>query len=701
MKKILPLLVAFSVASHLHAQKLEWVYTAEGGEADARAVTTDRDGNVYATGTFSGQVTFRPGAGQIRLTAQANDVFVAKFDRHGVPRWVIQMGGAGDDEGNAIAVDSLGNVYTTGFFNGTADFNPDPVLKEELTVAGGSDIFVSKLDSNGHYLWARHFGSTGFDRGYGIAVDKGGHVFTTGFFTNTVDFAPGSAVAPLTSAGSYDIFISKLDADGNYVWAGQMGGAGEDQGRALVLDDTGNVYITGHFYLSGVHPAADFDPDPLVAAPLFSNGGYDVFVSKLRSDGSYVWAKNLGGSSGGSNYGDFGRAVAVDKDGHVYTAGYFQGSADFNPGTGTHLLTATGIRDVFVSKLDASGEFVWAERIGSDQSVECYALTVDDSANVVFTGTFEGVADFNPGPGTAELVSMGNQDIFICKWDKDAEYRWALSMGSTGSGFNRTDVGEGVAVDPEGYIYTVGSFHHIVDFDPGPATLNRFASGNNTNMFLHKMGLCHPTVGSLVIDSVCSQISINGTLYTQSGTYTQVMKNSCGMDSTLTITVTIHPRPDTTVANDGITLTAMPAEGYQWLDCWNGNQPISGATGQTYAPPQDGHYAVALTGTGGCSDTSRCHAFVKRVGVSGISPQPMSIAAYPNPFSGRLHITASQPFEGAFIMLTDVLGRFVTEPESVSDRAHFINTELLPAGIYLLTIKKKGSNTVRVKLIKE
>ena len=696
MKNLILALIAFYFAGNLHAQKLEWVYTAGGSDTRTTAVTVDRIGNVYATGYFSGQVTFLPGAGQIRLSAEARDIFVIKFNSRGQLLWIAQMGGTGDDQGNAIAVDSLGNVYTTGSFYGNADFNPDPVNAETLTAAGASDIFVSKLDSNGHYVWARHFGSNGVEDGYGIAVDKSGNVYTTGFFSNTVDFDPGPVSAPLTSSGGYDIFISKLNADGDYVWAEKMGGVSEDQGRALVLDDSGNIYTTGHFHLGRFDPAADFDPDPVSVAPMLSNGSYDVFVSKLAPDGSYVWAKNMGGP-----YADLGRSIAVDKTGNVYTTGYFQDTADFNPGSGSYPLIASGTNDIFVSKLDASGEFVWAEKIGGDQTAEGYAITLDDSANVFLTGSFEGIVDFNPGTGTVNLISIGNSDIFICKWDKDAQYKWAISMGSTGSGFNRSDVGEAIALDKQGNIHTAGGFYSTVDFDPGPGTVNRYASGVSMNMFVHKMAPCMPDSVTLAIDSVCNSISLNGTIYTESGTYTQVLQNTCGLDSVLTIALTIYPSPGTTILNDGITLTAAQADAYQWIDCWNGNLPVNGATGQVFTPAQNGHYAVILTGPGGCRDTSACREFIKGVGITDLLRPQFTVQVYPNPFTGLIQILVEErPLEQAAIRIVNMMGQAVVEKNGVSGSHYSVDMEGFPAGIYFLEITQ-ADKTERVKLVKE
>ncbi len=188
-------------------------------------------------------------------------------------QWAKSMGGADPDYGLSIALDGSGNVYTTGFFEGTADFDPGAGVFN-LTSAGYRDIYISKLDASGNFVWAKAMGGAFDDLGSSIAIDGSGNVYTTGYFSGTVDFDPGAGVFNLTSAGFEDIFISKLDASGNFVWANAMGGADPDYGSSIALDGSGNVYTTGFF-----EGTADFDPGAGVAN-LTSAGSSDIFVAK-------------------------------------------------------------------------------------------------------------------------------------------------------------------------------------------------------------------------------------------------------------------------------------------------------------------------------------------------------------------------------------------------------------------------------------
>ncbi len=441
-------------------------FSSAGGANSGNAVATDAAGNVYTTGAFQGTVDFDPGAGTSNLTsAGTNDIFISKLNSAGNFVWARQLGGTLDDQGNGITVDSSGNVLTTGYFRGTVDFDPGAGTSN-LTSAGGDDIFVSKLDSAGNFVWARRLGGTGgtsFDRGQGIAVDASGNVLTTGPFSGTADFDPGAGTSNLTSAGSNDIFVSKLNSAGNFVWAGRLGGTSADAGFGIAVDGSGNVVTTGQFL-----GTADFDPGA-GTSNLTSAGSGDIFVSKLNSAGTFVWAGRLGGTGN-----DFGQGIAVDASGNVLTTGSFNGTADFDPGAGTSNLTSAGSSDIFVSKLNSAGAFVWARQLGGGSVDQGVGIAVSASGNVLTTGSFNGTADFDPGAGTSNLTSAGADDIFVSKLNSAGTFVWARQLGGTSN-----DQGRGIAVHASANVYTTGFFQGTADFDPGAGTYNLTSLGTS------------------------------------------------------------------------------------------------------------------------------------------------------------------------------------------------------------------------------
>jgi len=468
--------------STVHAADGDFVWAKGMGQATddmGYGIFVDSAGNVYTTGYFQGTVDFDPGPGTVELTSAGfNDIFISKLDSSGSLVWAKRIGGSLDDIGLGIFVDSTGNVYTTGYFQDTnVDFNPGAGTAP-LTSLGSADIFVSKLDSNGNFAGAWAMGGTTFDYGYGIFVDSAGNVYTTGYFQNTADFNPGSGVTNLTSAGVQDIFICKLDSTGNFAWARRIGGATADVGLGISLFSTGNIYITGWF-----QGTADFDPGTVITNLTSSNSSYDIFVSKLDSNGNFVWAKAMGGISE-----DIGQAISVDTLGNVYTTGWFNNTADFDPGAGTALLTSTGSADIFVSKLDSNGNFVWAGAMGGPTADVGYDIAIDASGNVYTTGGFNNTADFDPGAGTFNLTSAGNEDIFISKLNSSGSFVWAKAMGGPS-----TDYGYDIAISPTGAVHTTGYFQGTADFDPGPGTFNLVSAGFQ-DIFISKLAGPDPAI---------------------------------------------------------------------------------------------------------------------------------------------------------------------------------------------------------------
>ena len=254
--------------------------------------------------------------------------------------WAKGMGGSGGEEGDSIAVDSNGNVFTVGVIPGTADFDPGP---DVFNLTGR--IFVSKLNSSGNFVWAKSWGTTLSDVVTGIAVDGSGNVYTTGSYDDTVDFDPGPAIFNLTAVGSHtDVFISKLDGNGNFVWAKSFGVIDDsDVINSIAVDLNSSVYTTGAYYST-----VDFDPGAGTFDLTSQNDSWDIFISKLDSSGKFVWAKSIGGASM-----DSAMEVIIDPEVNIYSTGSFRGTADFDPGSGTFNLTSLNDSwDIFVLKLE-------------------------------------------------------------------------------------------------------------------------------------------------------------------------------------------------------------------------------------------------------------------------------------------------------------------------------------------------------------
>ncbi len=458
-------------ATTLSAQSFKWARSIEGTSfKESTSITTDAFGNVYTVGRFEGTADFDPDTGTVNLTSVgSDDVFIQKMDSAGNFLWAKSFGGNSRDLGNSISIDASGNLYTTGFFEGTVDFDPGAGTAN-LTPVGLRDIYVQKLDTAGNFLWAKSFGGNFRDFGSSICIDASGNVYTLGYFSGTVDFDPGMGITNLTSIGQEDIFIQKMDSVGNFLWARSFGGNSADIGHSIGIDASGNVYNVGHF-----RGTADFDPGAGTTNHT-STGVQDIYVQKMDSTGNFLWVRTFGGISA-----DIANSISIDASGNLYTTGLFQGTVDFNPDTAIVNLTSAGSEDIFVQKMDSAGNFLWAKSFGGNSTDFGNSISLDTSGNSYTTGYFNGTADFDPGSGTASLTSAGSQDIYVQKMDSAGNFLWAKSFGG-----NSTDLGSSILVDASGNIYTTGKFDKIANFDPGVGTTNLSSLGQE-DIFVQKM----------------------------------------------------------------------------------------------------------------------------------------------------------------------------------------------------------------------
>jgi hypothetical protein len=413
--------------------------------------------------------------------------------------------------GRCMTVDSLGNIYYTakfGIVGGATDLNPTSGTYIVPT-SGHDNIYIVKLDSSGNFIWAKTFlqASVGGGSSYptAIAVDKWGNVYTTGLLPEPLDMDPGTG----TSVSSGTSYISKLDSSGNLVWVKYYDQYLNMQINSMAIDHNCNVLITGSFSTS-----IDFDPGPGTYNLNAGINSRDVFISKLDSAGNFAWAKKIGESV----YDQIGYSVCCDYAGNVYVSGVFPGTVDFNPGAGVYNISSFG-SDMFVLNLDSNGDFVWAVAIGtsvcgsqprsmklsdsnnlfivgrmcdnnsnriiivkintsgvykwskniaqSTYNQAGYSLALDEIDNVYIAGYFQDTVDFNPGLGVANLVSSGEEDIYVAKYDSLGNFIQAKGMGGT-----LADKAHAVELDSRGNILLFGHFEGTADLDPSSGVFN-------------------------------------------------------------------------------------------------------------------------------------------------------------------------------------------------------------------------------------
>ena len=647
--------------------KFIWAKSMGGINSDrAYSITTDPSGNVLITGWYRGTVDFDPGAATFNLSSNGNkDIFIQKLDTGGNFIWAKSMGGTANDEGFSITTDPSGNVLITGGYSGVADFDPGAATFN-LAPNGNYDVFIQKLDTGGIFIWAKSMGGTYYDYGASITTDTSGNVFITGRYEDTVDFDPGAGTFNLTPNGSAEVFIQKLDAGGNFIWAKSVGGTFTDIGWSITTDTPGNVYISGYFA-----DTADFDPGA-ATFNLTSNGSWDIFIQKLDTGGNLLWAKSMGGTSN-----DLGVCITTDSSGNVYVTGYFADTADFDPGAATFNLTSNGILDGFIQKLDAGGNFIWAKSMGGTSIVLGRCITTDASGNVLIIGYYQDTADFDPGPGTFNLMSKGGYDIFIQKLNQCAPNTGTDVITSCDSSYTWIDGNTYIANNNT----ATDTLINVKGCD-SVVTLNLTFSNSNT--------------GVNVITACDSITWIDGNTYTASNnTATDTLTNANGCDSIVTLDLTINT-VDTSVTTSDPTLTAnATGASYQWLDCNNNHAIISGETAQTFTATKNGSYAVEVI-ENGCTDTSACvtissFSIVKNILFDGVS-------IYPNPNSGLVTIDLGK-LRDVSIKVFTAGGRLIYQVENINASNHQFEFNEAP-GVYLVEVNAQGK-TQRYKLVKE
>ena len=307
-----------------------------------------------------------------------------------------------------VAASGTGGIFVTGSFWDIVDFDPGPGVDPHGT-AGEENIYLSKFDTSGNYLWARTWGGAGGDDiGLGVTVDSSGNAYVTGQFTGIVDFDPGSGSDLHSSNGAArSAFLSKFQTNGDFSWARTWGGLYNTFGKDAAVNDPGDLYVTGQF-------AGSVDFDPGGGGDIHSSTWPAIFLSKFDLNGNYSWARTWGGAGG--TYGfDGGSGVAVDGAGNAYVAGDFNGTINFDPGSGTDIHSSNGYTDAFLSKFNSSGDFLCAQTWGGSYFDRGTGVAICNSQSAYVTGEFSDAVDFEPGGGNIHSTN-GQYDIFLSKF---------------------------------------------------------------------------------------------------------------------------------------------------------------------------------------------------------------------------------------------------------------------------------------------
>lgn len=366
--------------------------------------------------------------------------------------------------------DSDNNIYSVGGFKGTTDFDPGSGVYN-LTAVGNvkGDMFVRKQDSSGNLIWVKQISTiTAGAQGCtvkSIHLDGRGFVYVSGFFIDSVDFDPGPDVYKLNTYGGFHSFILKLNPDGNFVWVKDMGNfstIGIMQLRAVAFDKMDNIYFAASIGGTAIPVSIDVDPGPAIYdITSMATSGNDFIIEKLDSAGNFVWVKQITGK-----YDKDAVAMALDSNQNIYISGGFSDTVDFDPGPGVGKLysgNSNGGSAGFVAKYDSSFNFIWVKQIGVAGNYPLvWGLAVDIESNVLVTGKFSSLMDFDPGTGVYNLLANSTANFFTLKLRSNGDFAWARIPGNIGG----TNSGRAIITDLEGNVYTAVYIPGGCDLDP-------------------------------------------------------------------------------------------------------------------------------------------------------------------------------------------------------------------------------------------
>ena len=581
------------VGKYSTSGNLLWAYSIGGtGTEQNYGFDLDADGDPVLHGYFQNTVDFNPGAGTYNLTAGVGgSTFILKLQEDGSFDFAFAMGAI---YGNQLVVDASDNLFITGLFWGTIDFDPGVGVANLSATAFSSDAFVLKLSPTGAYNWAVKFSGSGSEQGTDLVVDVPNHTATiTGFYDNTIDADPGIGTTNLVSAGGVDAFLIQLHAEtGAYTWSKSFGGLGFQAGLSIAQTSGGKIHLAGTF-----EQTTDFDGGPAVAN-LTSAGNSDIFKAQYETNGNYASAEKIGGT-----LGDGAQDIQLDADGAILLCGFFDGLVDFDPGPVTFNLNSgfTGW-DGFIAKYctvynitnnvsicagesyfaggawqTTSGVYMdyYTPAEGCD-SIVTTNLTVNNP--VVNLG-----ADFTLCAGTTSTLNAGNPG---------ATYIW--STGATTQTITVNTTGT--------YAVTITDNAGCTASDAVTVTV---VAAPNANLGTDVAICAGETVLLDAGNPGCTYLWNTGATtqtitVTTAGTYTVLVTNPAGCTDNDAIIVTVSPLPSVDLGADvsicAGTTTVLDAGNPGATYLWN-----TGATTQTITVGISGTYSVEVTQPGGCS----------------------------------------------------------------------------------------------------
>lgn len=443
----------------------EWTWSNFIGGYDneqSGKVKYDQQGNSYVTGSFSSSTLNIGGITLQNGFPGFSDIFLAKYNPEGNVLWAISFGGNKNENNSLIEVDGNGNIYLTGSFQ-----SPSIMLGETQVVNYSAgpifyDVFISKLNENGDFIWSKSAGGEMSDHSMGLHVDAYGSVYFSGRFALSIQFG-GIELTTNPNAGNTGGFLVKYDPLGNEEWVkGIVGSVG---GMSVATDLAGNVYLNGSYqnYYFDYGQGTMVDPE---------NWDQDSFLIKYTTSGDFLWFRSSDGSCS-----LWVAEMITDVYGNILFTGHLAGNAGEEQTFGSHTISTSGIADMFIVKYDSDGNVLWAKTIGGNGYDRAYGLQADGTGNVYLIGSFDSPSMILNGEVS---INQGASDAIVVAFSSNGQILWHEIAGGNGN-----DVGTGIDISSSGEIFIIGQF------GSAPFILGNYSTSTvgGSDIFIAKMAL--------------------------------------------------------------------------------------------------------------------------------------------------------------------------------------------------------------------
>jgi hypothetical protein len=662
-----------------------WAKSFEGNTySSIKSIETDNSNNIIIAGDFIGTLDLNPGPASNSITSKTNstDIFINKLTISGNYINGKSFGGNSEDNLTTMRLDYNGNVFLAGNFSGTCDFDPNISVANLTAVGTSQDFFIQKLNSNLDYLWAKKIGGAGDEKLNDIFLDNVQNIYATGLFSGTVDFNPGIGTNVLTSSGDFDIFLTKLTSNGDYLKANKIGNSNNDGGISIFIDNFYSIFSSGIY-----NNTVDFDPtastENLTASPSVNGDIYTFQWNQCSPDIINYYGSGCNFTLNGQTYSSNGLYYQIYTNIDGCDSILYVNISESSSNTVLNISNCVGNYSFNGQNYTSSGTYIqnYTNVFGCDSN---YTL--------------------NLYLGGATYTTLNESACSFYFWNNQIYFNSGVYI-DTFSNFNGCDsivtLNLSIYQPTSNVVYdtSCGSVtYNGVTYNSSGVYNNLFTTVNGCDSVVDYNLTIIPVPVTYIVDTACEIYSLNGQNYVSSGTYSQELTSVNGCDSNINLSIVIYN------INKGITQTGnflssnqLQPSNYQWIIC-NPFALIPNATGKNYTATSNGLYGVILSANG-CSDTSNCI----QVTLDNINDFDFKnlIQIFPNPTSDIINLKFSGLIDESLkIKIKTISGQTVLESSSNNQSSIQIPVKDLSKGIYFVEIANSSHKTT-LKFIKE